>query len=450
MMKRVVAVSLILLLSIFLPVAAGELVVRDGQGRTYPVLGEADGQVVLQDVEWQTGRIVFAGYDRTGKMIGFDHMDVSGTEIICPFPVTNEMASVKAFAWEGLGAMIPLSDAAVIGRNTETSLFDPAICNFLNNKPAAVSFTFDDSIYNATLFYNEMFKKYGLCGTAMGVVNNMKNADPVRQEEILNNWRAIFDEGYIDLGNHSTTHAVRYQADSPDAQTLKMDITDAYDQLCEWFPNQNPIAFATPWGQYSADAAAEMAKRHYANRGTGGGNVPVNPTEEQWFRLPSAVADNSLSVNTLNQWIDTVIKDKKWLIELWHGTEPEGTTAFTYNMTEKTYDEHLAYAASKKEQIWYGTFNEVTQYIRERQNATAKILWANPSNMAVTLTDTLDDDLFDFPLTLKVNVPLQWHGAVVTQNGKSERVTATLEGSRRYVFVNVVPDRGAAVLTKIK
>lgn len=444
-MKRVVVVSLVLLLSIFLPVSAGELVVRDGQGRTYPVLGEADGQVVLRNVEGKTGRIVFAGYDRAGKMIGFDHMDVSGTEdeFICPFPVTDEMASVKAFVWEGLGAMIPLSGAAVIGRDTETSLFDPTICNFLNNKPAAVSFTFDDSIYDAAVFYNEMFKKYGLCGTSMGVVNNIKNSDPAK-------WQAIFDEGYIDLGDHSTTHAVRYQEGNPDAQTLKMDITDAYDTLCEWFPNQKPIAFASPWGQYSTAAAAEMAKRHYANRGTGGGNAPVSPTDEQWFKLPSEVAKNDLPTETLNKWIDTVIKDEKWLIELWHGIEPEGNTVFTYNMTEKTYDEHLAYAASKKEQVWYGTFNEVTQYIRERQNATAKILWANPSNMAVTLTDTLDDDLFDFPLTLKVNVPLQWHGAVVTQNGKSERVTATLEGSRRYVFVNVVPDRGAAVLTKIK
>ena len=72
--------------------------------------------------------------------------------------------------------------------------------------------------------------------------------------------------------------------------------------------------------------------------------------------------------------------------------------------------------------------------------------------IAVTLTDNLDDEIFNLPLTVKCQIPDDW-SEVEAQ--LPDGTTVSLEAfpgvyTGTYVRFDVVPDSGKVILTKAK
>ncbi len=55
----------------------------------------------------------------------------------------------------------------------------------------------------------------------------------------------------------------------------------------------------------------------------------------------------------------------------------------------------------------------------------------------------MKDDIFDYPLTVKVRLPNGWKSAKATQGGKPVPVRFVTHEGAPYVLVDAVPDRGA-------
>ena len=60
----------------------------------------------------------------------------------------------------------------------------------------------------------------------------------------------------------------------------------------------------------------------------------------------------------------------------------------------------------------------------------------------------MKDDLFDFPLTVKVRLPDGWNSAKATQGGRSVPVRFVSHDGAPYALVEAVPDRGTVRITK--
>jgi hypothetical protein len=58
------------------------------------------------------------------------------------------------------------------------------------------------------------------------------------------------------------------------------------------------------------------------------------------------------------------------------------------------------------------------------------------------------DDLYDFPLTVKLRLPDTWAGAAATQDDKSLPVRLVRHDGGTFALVEIVPDRGDAVVTQ--
>jgi hypothetical protein len=110
--------------------------------------------------------------------------------------------------------------------------------------------------------------------------------------------------------------------------------------------------------------------------------------------------------------------------------------------------DHYKYVAGKLPQIWCGTFQEVIKYIRERMSATVTIVSATESGIRLTISDTLPDNAYNFPLTVKTEVPATWSSVVVIQGTDTQTVKSAEESGVRYAYYNSVPDRGAVSLYK--
>ena len=401
-------------------------------------------------------RFIAAEYNTNGKLVSVNLEDVAvknkkASGEVCLNDVTAGN-KVKAFVWTD--DFSPVSNlyeynmeitvkttAELYGEElSENSYEAPAATNFYNNKTAAVSVTFDDSVYSAAEYYDSLFEKYGMRGTAMLVSDWITERNGVAGAGI-ESWQELIDRGNIDIANHSKTHKLKYTTDNPTSEQLEADITGGYNALKEYFPNEQILGFAAPWIQNPDAAVSEIKKHHYVNRASGnGGFVDADPTEEMWYNLPSFVV-NQQDISVLNGKIDTAIEEGKWFVHLMH-TVGGGE----YEITKDVCDNHFAYIASKSDKVWAGSLNDVTKYIRERQNSKISYNWIREKAMSITVTDTLDDLLFDFPLTVKVNVPSEWSEARCYMNRELAELEVVLENGNKYVYVNVIPDKGDIIL----
>ncbi|MBP3494758.1 MAG: InlB B-repeat-containing protein [Clostridia bacterium] len=129
-----------------------------------------------------------------------------------------------------------------------------------------------------------------------------------------------------------------------------------------------------------------------------------------------------------------------WTVECLHGViesdQPIGYITISY----AAFISKCEYL--KKAGVWCGSFTEVTQYLQEAQTATVKTISLTDTEIKLSLTDTLDDTMYNFPLTIKVDIPDAWTDITATQNGKV--LEYFIEDG--YAYVNAVPDCGEIIV----
>ena len=96
-----------------------------------------------------------------------------------------------------------------------------------------------------------------------------------------------------------------------------------------------------------------------------------------------------------------------------------------------------------------GTFGSVVKYIKERESANLSLISSSQDQIVLNLTDTLDDAIFDEPLTIRSEVPSSWAKVRVKQGTGAITVTPGIEGTKTVIYYNVIPDRGFITLQKL-
>ena len=154
---------------------------------------------------------------------------------------------------------------------------------------------------------------------------------------------------------------------------------------------------------------------------------------------------NHPALGSYEKGINQILNAGGWTVECLHCIEPDHTkTNQIWSSYASTNSKHQYLEQTG---IWVGSWTEVTQYLREAANATLTTVSRTDAQIVLTLTDTLDDYMFNFPLTLKVDINDDWAltGIKATQNGK-EVYSFVKDG---FAFVDAVPDAGEIVITPV-
>ncbi|SMO47292.1 polysaccharide deacetylase family protein [Fodinibius sediminis] len=168
---------------------------------------------------------------------------------------------------------------------------------------------------------------------------------------------------------------------------------------------------------------------------------PQDPQEEyvQWQR--GALSDTPM--DTMKQWVDTSLEDDNiWLVLVFHGVEGIGWEP----LTEEELREYYGYIGERKDDLWVGTFRDVTKYIRERMNAEVNSSY-DGDQISIELTHSLDPRLYQYPLTLKTYVPSGWESAVVQQGEDQQQVEVREDEQGTYILYNALPNAGPVELS---
>ncbi len=163
---------------------------------------------------------------------------------------------------------------------------------------------------------------------------------------------------------------------------------------------------------------------------------PGNSDKEyvQWQRGPLSKTPMSL----MKSWVDTSLAhDNIWLVLVFHGIDDIGWEPTPHEKLQ----EYFQYIKNNEKDIWVAPFGEVARYVRERMNA--KVAGKKEHDkIIVRLSQTLDNKMYNEPLTLKTYLPADWERVEVKTPNDKKVLQTKKDQNGTFVLYQAVPDGG--------
>lgn len=242
-----------------------------------------------------------------------------------------------------------------------------------------------------------------------------------------------------------------------------------YETMQSW--GLKPIAYAYPQGagheletrRALQDAGFLCGRMHFDK--VGGYQGMTEPyilpdssiTPIDWYALPTAVMQDydfmncTKCVNNNEQlipYLENTIRKKAWIILTYHNIgNPQGYGFFRWDEFQKNVQTITSY------DFWNASMNDITLYILEKQNTEIEAIRSINSSKETTkieikLSDGLENDFFNHPLTLIIEIPDEW---VNQQLGlfKNDSLLQTITFEKNSGRLSIRPDENIYELTPV-
>lgn len=315
---------------------------------------------------------------------------------------------------------------------------DYSISKWYNDYQACMVQTYDDMNSDHVTICTPQLKARGMGGTMF------VDYDQESHVNLSGGWQGLMnaaDDG-MEMANHTQNHA-DLTAMKNNAAGLVSEITTFRDFLNSKITNQDCNTFAYPYGNGNLDAPvlAEIMKNHIGARdaglpGTGPWGWSPNwiynfgSNESDYFHIPT-IAEHFLKPK-IQAEVDNLLQHGGLMTVMWH--------AVTSTDHEQFLDNVLAACNGK---VWHSNFQDAVKYHRERRVAVLSETSESGIEWVLNLTDTLNDMIFNHPLTIH----LKYEDKIVLgvqQNG----VALPYQIIGDEVVFNAVPDGGDIVIEK--
>lgn len=312
---------------------------------------------------------------------------------------------------------------------TVDSLYE--VATWQGFKQGAVSFTFDDNTPNQISVALPIFDQYDFKMTFFTVINWGPNWTAL-QKAALN--------GH-EIGSHTVSHT-SFGTLTDEQQITELE--NSQDAIDSHITNQKCITIAYP---NCVLGNSSICQQYYmAARGCSGVIVPKTPPD--FMNISSIVCGSQGSIQRTNDFtnkIDATTSSNGWIVFLIHAIDNESG----YSPTSSTELEGaLDYLNQNTDKYWEATFGNVVRYIMERNNVSVVQVSAEDSIINFNVTDTLDNSIYNYPVTIRRVLPEEWTSATISQNGKEINSQIVTENEMSYIMFDVAPDSGTIQIIK--
>lgn len=313
---------------------------------------------------------------------------------------------------------------------------DYTIAKWFNDYEAAMVQTYDDMNADHVNICLPQLKARGMGGTMF------VDYDQTSHINLAGGWQGLMnaaDEG-MEMANHTQTHA---SCDALDQAGLEREITTFRDFLNSNITNQDCNTFAYPYGagNQSIMVTNEIAKNHIAARCAGLPGIgpwgyrqnwiyDFGSNESDYFQIPT-IAEHFFKPN-IQAEVDNLLQYGGLMTTMWH--------AVTASDHEQYLDNVLAACNGR---VWHPNFQDAIKYHKERRVAVLNTLYESGSAWVLSLSDTLNDNIFNHPLTVHLKF-----GDVIITDIKQNEQSLDYEVVNNEVIFNAVPDGGEIVIEK--
>lgn len=189
-----------------------------------------------------------------------------------------------------------------------------------------------------------------------------------------------------------------------------------------------------------------VAQYYIAARTCSSSINPSTPTD--FYAIHSLIVG---SAGSLNSTASIVAKHNQaassggWVVYLVHAIDSESGYS---PISSTVLNETLQYLDTHRSTFWVNNFLNVVKYIKERNNVSVSEISNTGDSITLSVTDILDDTIYNYPVTIRRPVPEGWGSADVNQNGSPVTSSIVLVNSIAYVMFDAVPDGGNVVISK--
>lgn len=314
----------------------------------------------------------------------------------------------------------------------------------------------DDGLLPTGNMLDELYLNYGLVGDVAMQVNNISG-----NSSSLAGWQAIIAGGRWKVISHSATHTW-WGTGEGSADRLYSEIVTSQTSLRGYFPGQRVLTFAYPG--FSADVREHGASVVYSSALYE--LVGDTYIGARWY---DESPESSTLVDSFDNWelmdgyflttgnikngylttrLDRAAAGSMQIISLHaltsDATAPEGGYYLPYADMETACGLIADYVLDGR--VWNAHYEDAVMYLREAQCATVSVT-GDESALAVTLTDTLDDSVYNYPLTVRFTVPESWNAVNMTVGSVSRYLEPRELDGEWVIEADIRPDGGVATFT---
>ncbi|MBN1980255.1 MAG: hypothetical protein JW795_01905, partial [Chitinivibrionales bacterium] len=245
-----------------------------------------------------------------------------------------------------------------------------------------------------------------------------------------NDFRTLARLGHS-IQSHNFSH---YTSETmPNDSLLKVQYSLARKMIRDSIPGDSCYTIAYPDG----DGKPSIAQDYYIGaRGVYG--MP-NQANQTWYLYANA---GSLTESRID-YILNPETDEPWYWRGWIAP------VFHYHKGDSTIMK-LDLLKSHENEIWVGLFEEIVKYGQERDtHILTPIKNNNHDSIVFSVADSMRDNIYDYPLTVKVCLGDSWTDSVLAfQNGAAVAAETFVREGITYCLVKAIPDRGNVLITR--
>ena len=317
--------------------------------------------------------------------------------------------------------------ASLVTQSVWAAPGDAHICKWKDNKVAAFSVGGDDSLRSQTTFAIPLMTQRGIYGTwwvNTGRGHNELGFDFIDDEAF---WAAAVKAGH-DLASHTLHHT-----GARDAADTEWEIGENARRLWAIQPETKILLFerggGTVW-DVREDVIQKALLKYRCLESRGAPAVDHNT----WLINHSAADFRS--------YVDAAIKDGGYHTLIFHGIGPNAE--WGGQKDGGAFVALLDYLYEKKDLVWSDTFTKIYKYVQQRDKSSVATKEASARKIRLALTSTLHTStgMYDYPITLRTEVPADWKTCTVTQGSKS--TAYSIESG--VVQFSAVPNAGDILL----
>jgi peptidoglycan/xylan/chitin deacetylase (PgdA/CDA1 family) len=342
-----------------------------------------------------------------------------------------------------------------------------SVKKWADNRTSAFTFSFDDGVMSHYDNVRPILNSFGFNGTFFLVSSLLTDDLPgIQRYGTWNQFRTMALEGH-EMGSHTVTHhdlTTLPLGDSLTPLTLVYELSQSMDTIEYKIPSQKCITLAYPSLAYDS-LVISVAQQYYqsARRGTDFANNPTF-TDSEFFRVRAKEELFSTPRVTTNDDLDELADFENFVqgsitVGKWGILEGHEVVPFTeiptlvqngewYPMSNEWLTALCQWLKPRSDdyEIWVETMGNITRYIRERQYCKYNVNKQTADQLKINVTDTLDDNIYNYPLTVDITVPPDWNAAVVTQGSVIDTVNTFIINGINYARAHVIPNGGILTL----
>ena len=300
-------------------------------------------------------------------------------------------------------------------------------------KPAAISYTFDDNCPNQLATAVPLFDKQGFKVTLFTVINWAPN------------WvglRTAAANGH-EIASHTVTHP---NLDSINETRQTVEFHDSKNRIDSNIVDSKCVTIAYPF--CSCSNSKLCSEFYIAARSCDGYDVPSTPADFMHISSINCGAEGPGKTATdLNTKVESAIQQNGWCVFLFHGIDNDQAYS---PMPSEQLGTHLKYVYAKRANYWVATFGNVVRYIKERNAVILNVKSETPTRISLQLTDTLNNEIYNYPVSIRRPIPKGWKGASVMQGDEKRSVFLVKKDKAAYIQFDAIPNAGTIVINKQK